>query len=129
MIYLNRTGYNGLFRLNSHGGFNVPPGRYDRPRIVDRPLLETVSRILQTPNLSIEHAAFDRALDAAERGDFVYFDPPYAPMSATSNFRSYTARGFGDADQQRLQEVVVALARRGVHVLLSNSTAPGISRL
>ncbi|MEO8677450.1 MAG: Dam family site-specific DNA-(adenine-N6)-methyltransferase [Vicinamibacterales bacterium] len=129
LIYLNRTGYNGLFRLNSQGGFNVPPGRYDRPRIVDRPLLEAVSQILQAATLRIVHAPFDHVLDAAQDGDFVYFDPPYAPMSPTSNFRGYTSRGFGEADQQRLQHVVVALALRGVHVLLSNSTAPGISQL
>ena len=129
LIYLNRTGYNGLFRLNSQGGFNVPPGRYDRPRIVDRPLLETVSRILNAPNLRLEHAAFDRVLDGAKNGDFVYFDPPYAPMSATSNFRGYTANGFASADQERLQRVVIVLAERGVQVLLSNSTAPEITRL
>jgi DNA adenine methylase len=129
LIYLNRTGYNGLFRLNADGGYNVPPGRYDRPRIVDRPLLESVSRILQAPHLRIEHAAFDRVLDSARAGDFVYFDPPYAPMSATANFRSYTAQGFDTTDQERLQRVVVALADRGVHVLLSNSTAPEVTRL
>jgi len=129
LIYLNRTGYNGLFRLNSQGGFNVPPGRYDRPRIVDRPLLQTVSRILNAPNLRIEQAAFDRVLDGAKSGDFVYFDPPYAPISATSNFRGYTATGFASADQERLQQVAIALAERGVRVLLSNSTAPEITRL
>ena len=129
LIYLNRTGYNGLFRLNSRGGFNVPPGRYDRPRIVDRPLLEAVSRVLKAPAVRVEHAAFDRVVDAAERGDFVYFDPPYAPVSATANFRGYTASGFVNADQEQLQRVVIGLAERGVHVLLSNSTAPEITRL
>lgn len=129
LIYLNRTGYNGLFRLNLRGGFNVPPGRYHRPRIVDRPLLEGVSQILKAPNIRIEHAAFDRVLETAKGGDFAYFDPPYAPMSATSNFRSYTASGFAIADQERLQRLVIELAKRGVHVLLSNSTAPEITRL
>ena len=129
LIYLNRTGYNGLFRLNASGEFNVPPGRYDRPKVIDRALLTRVSQVLSSPGIRIEHAAFDRVLEDARGGDFVYFDPPYAPVSKTANFRGYTGRGFSDADQQRLQQTVIALARRGVRVLLSNSVAPSISRL
>lgn len=129
LIYLNRTGYNGLFRLNASGEFNVPPGRYDAPKVIDRPLLTRVSQVLSAPDIRIEHAAFDRVLQEARAGDFVYFDPPYAPLSATANFRGYTGRGFSDADQQRLQQVVIALADRGVRVLLSNSVAPSTSRL
>lgn len=129
LIYLNRTGYNGLFRLNASGEFNVPPGRYDRPKVLDRPLLTQVSQILAGPSIQLEHAAFDRVLDTAHAGDFVYFDPPYAPMSATANFRGYTGRGFAHADQQRLQQVVIALAARGAHVLLSNSVAPSVAEL
>jgi DNA adenine methylase len=129
LIYLNRTGYNGLFRLNASGEFNVPPGRYDSPRVLDRALLEEVSQILTSPGICIEHAAFDRISESARPGDFVYFDPPYAPVSATANFRGYTGRGFSDADQERLQQAVVGLARRGVRVLLSNSVAPSVSRL
>lgn len=129
LIYLNRTGYNGLFRLNASGEFNVPPGRYDRPKVLDRPLLARVSQILSAPGIRIEHAAFDRVLEQARAGDFAYFDPPYAPLSKTANFRGYTGRGFSDADQERLQQLVITLAGRGVHVLLSNSVAPSISRL
>ena len=129
LIYLNRTGYNGLFRLNASGEFNVPPGRYERPRVADHALLTRVSAVLATPGVRFEHAAFDRVLADAGPGDFVYFDPPYAPLSATANFRGYTGRGFSDADQERLQQVVIALARRGVQVLLSNSTAPSVTRL
>ena len=129
LIYLNRTGYNGLFRLNASGEFNVPPGRYDAPKVIDRPLLARVSEILASPGVRIEHAAFDRVLQEAREGDFVYFDPPYAPLSATANFRGYTGRGFSDADQERLQAAVIALADRGVNVLLSNSTAPAVTRL
>ena len=129
LIYLNRTGYNGLFRLNASGEFNVPPGRYDRPKVLDRLLLTEVSQILAAPAIRLEHAAFDRVLDAAEAGDFVYFDPPYAPTSTTANFRGYTGRGFSHADQQRLQQVVIALAARGAHVLLSNSVAPSVAAL
>lgn len=129
LIYLNRTGYNGLFRLNASGEFNVPPGRYDSPKVIDRPLLARVSEVLASPGIRIEHAAFDRVLQEASAGDFVYFDPPYAPLSATANFRGYTGRGFSDADQERLQQALITLAWRGVQVLLSNSVAPSISRL
>ena len=129
LIYLNRTGYNGLFRLNASGEFNVPPGRYDSPKVIDRPLLARVSEVLASPWIRIEHAAFDRVLHEAGAGDFVYFDPPYAPLSATANFRGYTGRGFSDADQERLQRALITLAARGVQVLLSNSVAPSISRL
>lgn len=129
LIYLNRTGYNGLFRQNASGAYNVPPGRYDRPTIVDRPLLRAASRALAAPGVALEHAPFDQVLARARAGDFVYFDPPYAPLSATASFRGYTGRGFSDADQERLQQVLIELAGRGVHVLLSNSTAPAVTRL
>lgn len=129
LIYLNRTGYNGLFRLNSTGAYNVPPGRYDKPRIVDRPLLALASRALTAASVKVERGPFDRVLADARAGDFAYFDPPYAPLSATANFRGYTGRGFDDTDQERLQAVVIALAGRGVHVVLSNSTAPAVTRL
>ena len=129
LIYLNRTGFNGLFRLNSKGGFNVPHGRYVNPRICDERNVRAVAAALGRPDVTIRHASFDAVLEEAERGDFVYFDPPYAPLSATSIFTSYTAGGFGSGDQQRLRDVVVALVRRGCHVLLSNSTAVEIAEL
>ncbi|MFN2445222.1 MAG: DNA adenine methylase [Vicinamibacterales bacterium] len=126
LIYLNRTGYNGLFRLNARGRFNVPVGRYDHPRIVDGPALNAVADVLATPRITIEEAPFEHVADVARAGDLVYFDPPYAPLSATASFRSYTARGFGDEDQRRLQALVIALAKRNVNVLLSNSVAPSV---
>ena len=129
LIYLNRTGYNGLFRVNASGQYNVPPGRYSRPRIVDRPLLTLASRALTAPNVHVRRAPFDRILQEAVAGDFAYFDPPYAPKSTTANFRGYTRRGFGTADQERLQTLLIALAERGTKVLLSNSTAPEVLRL
>jgi DNA adenine methylase len=129
LIYLNRTGYNGLFRQNSRGGFNVPAGRYESPRIIDEPLLRTVSAVLGTPLVEIAERPFEEAVIGACAGDLVYFDPPYAPLSATAHFRAYTAAGFTDGDQARLQETAIALARRGVGVLLSNSTADSICRL
>ena len=129
VIYLNRTGYNGLYRLNASGNFNVPPGRYDRPRIVNRPALEAAARTLAAPRVVLRCEPFEEVLREPVAGDFVYLDPPYAPMSNTANFRGYTGRGFNDTDQQRLQRIVVALAERGVNVLLSNSTAPAVTRL
>lgn len=129
MIYLNRTGFNGLFRLNSQGQFNVPVGRYTNPRICDRLNVERVCAALAETNADIHHAPFEIVLERAEPGDFVYFDPPYAPLSRTALFTSYTAHGFSLDDQRRLQEVTIELARRGCWVLLSNSTAPEIADL
>ena len=128
-IYLNRTGYNGLFRLNSSGLFNVPRGRYRNPRICDEDNLRRVSSTLSRLSAQIEHASFDTVLQTAHAGDFIYFDPPYAPLSSTAHFTSYTSGGFGNEDQERLQQVMVELAKRKCHVVLSNSTAPEIAAL
>ena len=128
-VYLNRTGFNGLFRLNAGGGFNVPRGKYKRPRICDEDNLRRVSTTLAARSVTVKHAAFDAVLRAARAGDFIYLDPPYAPLSATSEFTSYTADGFDGEDQRHLQQVVIELAKRGCHVLLSNSTAPAIAAL
>jgi DNA adenine methylase len=129
LIYLNRTGFNGLFRLNSRGEFNVPVGRYANPRICDEPTLHAAARTLSASAAEVRHESFERALDVARRGDFIYLDPPYAPLTATSRFTAYTESGFTGDDQRALQRVVVALAERGCHVLLSNSTAPLVREL
>jgi DNA adenine methylase len=129
LIYLNRTGYNGLFRLNSDGEFNVPAGRYAKPRISDAVNLRRVATALAQPGVTLGRARFDRTVDSAQAGDFLYFDPPYAPLSKTARFTSYTTEGFDAGDQQRLRDVVVTLARRGCYVVMSNSTAPDIARL
>lgn len=126
-IYLNRTGYNGLFRLNASGDFNVPAGRYLKPRICDPANLRLVSTSLK--DACLECAAFERVLETAEPEDFLYFDPPYAPLSRTANFTSYTAGGFSLEEQKQLRQTMVALARRGCHVVLSNSTAREITEL
>lgn len=128
-VYLNRTGYNGLFRLNSRGLFNVPRGRYKNPTICDESNLRRASTTLSALSAVVEQAPFHAVVGAARAGDFIYFDPPYAPLSATARFTSYTSDRFGAEDQRRLQQVVVALADRGCHVLLSNSTAPEIAAL
>ena len=129
LIYLNRTGFNGLFRLNARGEFNVPAGRYDRPKIADRDKLTRVAEALSASRLRLLWGSFESVLEIAAPGDFVYFDPPYAPLSRTANFTGYTALRFDARDQQRLQQIVVALAARGCFVLLSNSTADEITAL
>ena len=128
-IYLNRTGYNGLFRLNSDGHFNVPAGRYTRPRICDAMNLQRVAAIFGTPQVTVERARFDTVADTARPGDFLYFDPPYAPVSRTARFTAYTTEGFDAAAQHRLRDVLITLAARGCQVVMSNSTAPDITML
>lgn len=129
LIYLNRTGFNGLFRVNARGAFNVPPGRYDRPRIADREKLARVAAALHGPGVRLVYGGFEAALDIAADGDFLYFDPPYAPLTPTASFTAYTASRFDAADHLRLQQVVVELAKRGCYVLVSNSTAAEIGAL
>ena len=129
LIYLNRTGFNGLFRLNGHGEFNVPAGRYVRPRIWDVAHLHGVAGALGKSGVRLALAPFERVLATARAGDFVYFDPPYAPLSATARFTAYTSRPFTLTDQARLCEIAVALARRGCGVMVSNSSAPEVAAL
>ena len=128
-IYLNRTGFNGLFRLNSRSQFNVPPGRYTNPRICDAENIRAVAAVIGARWVKIRDSGFELALEHARRNDLLYFDPPYAPISDTANFTGYTASRFSSEDQRRLQQVVVELARRGCHVIVSNSTAPLIREL
>ena len=126
LIFLNRTCFNGLFRLNRKGGFNVPAGRYADPRICDPDHLRGVAAAFRRPGVSIDLRPFDETLAMAGAGDFVYCDQPYAPLSRTSSFASYTAAGFTSFDQLRLQQAVVAACRRRAHVVVSNSSAPEI---
>jgi DNA adenine methylase len=124
MIYLNRTGFNGLYRVNKSGGFNVPFGSYKNPTICNPDLLLTASEALQ--NAEILHAGFAETFVRAQPGDFVYFDPPYVPLSETSSFTSYTKDGFGMAEQAALRDTALKLKERGVDVLLSNSSAGAV---
>ena len=128
-IYLNRTGFNGLFRLNRDGGFNVPAGRYVNPTICDADHLRSVARALSATGVVLECLSFEQVLAAAEHGDFVYCDPPYAPVSRTASFAHYTAGGFTLFDHARLQRAVVAAVERGATVLLSNSSTPDVETL
>jgi DNA adenine methylase len=126
-IYLNKTGYNGLYRVNSKNRFNVPFGRYTNPTVCDEAGLLACAEALADVSLVV--GDFESVVARARKGDFVYFDPPYVPLSATSSFTSYTSAGFGPDDQRRLRDVARSLKRRGVHVLLSNSSAPLIREL
>ena len=127
LIYLNKTCYNGLYRENRQGRFNVPFGRYKNPNICDERRLRTASKILQGVKLQV--ADFDEAVSEAVPGDFIYFDPPYAPLSATSNFTSYNRYDFRAADQHRLAGTIHQLTANGCAVMLSNSSAPLIYEL
>mgnify|MGYP005845627765 CR=1 FL=1 len=127
-VYLNKTCYNGLYRVNREGRFNVPFGRYARPpRFYDRENLLAISHLLRTADLRC--APFEEATADAAAGDFVYCDPPYDPLSKTSNFTSYTEGSFTRDDQQRLAAHVRELDRRGCLVAVSNSDTPEIRRL
>ena len=119
MIFLNKTCYNGLYRVNRKGEFNVPHGRYKNPRIQDCETLLAASKALESATL--QQADFEQACESAQAGDFVYFDPPFYPLSETSSFTSYTADDFGPDDQVRLKELCDRLSERGVHVMVSNS--------
>ncbi len=126
-LFLNRTCYNGLYRVNRRGEFNVPFGRHRNPTVCDAANLRAVSHALQGVRLLA--ADFERCLEVAQAGDFVYLDPPYHPLSATASFTSYTAGAFGVEDQQRLAEVFRRLDRRGCQLMLSNSCTPLIEEL
>lgn len=119
LLYLNRTCYNGLYRENSSGGFNVPVGRYSNPDWIRSDEIRRASRVLQ--DTEIFNTDFEYVRDEVDEGDLVYFDPPYEPMSPTANFTDYSAEGFGRDDQERLRDLAVELDGEGVHVILSNS--------
>jgi DNA adenine methylase len=121
LIALNRTCYNGLYRVNRQGKFNVPLGSYANPSICDEVRLRNDSIALNRVSASIKAIDFELALKDAREGDFVYLDPPFDPLSSTSNFVSYTKDGFAVAEQKRLARVFKDLDRRGCRVLLSNS--------
>jgi DNA adenine methylase len=121
MIYLNRSAFNGLYRVNSKNKFNVPFGRYTNPTICDADNLRACAMALARTEAHCED--FATVLTRAVRGDFVYFDPPYMPLSATSSFTSYTKEGFDLEDQKRLRDIALELKRKGVFVLLSNAAS------
>jgi len=127
IIYLNKTCFNGLYRENSGGGFNVPMGKYKNPLICDGDNLRMVSPALKT--VSIACAPFQNVLTLARKGDLVYFDPPYHPVSATANFTAYNKTAFGEAEQIELAELCKKLDKKKIYFMLSNSHTPFICEL
>ncbi|KKL11482.1 hypothetical protein LCGC14_2545390, partial [marine sediment metagenome] len=119
IIYMNRCCFNGLYRVNSKGEFNVPFGKYKNPKFCDKENLNAVNRALK--NINIIHDSFQKCLDFAQEGDFIYLDPPYVPISDSANFTSYTKDNFNKEDQIELYNVYKVLDKRGCKVILNNS--------
>lgn len=126
-IYLNKTGFNGMYRVNKKGEYNIPFGKYENPNICDRENLFRASAALA--GAVITSTDFEVPTDNAKKGDFVYFDPPYLPKSKTANFTSYTKEGFGEDDHRRLAACARRLKNRGVHVVISESDCPLIREI
>lgn len=127
-IFTNKTGFNGIYRVNASGKYNVPAGKFARPpTICDEPVLRACSAALL--NATIVNSDFREAERRAAAGDFIYFDPPYIPVSKSADFTAYTAAGFGHAEQIALRDMALRLKHRGVHVLLSNSDTPATREL
>ena len=129
LIYLNKTCFNGLFRVNSSGHFNTPFGNYKNPNIVNEPVIRAVSKYFNDNEISILNGDFAAACQGARKGDFVYLDPPYDPVSDTASFTGYNAGGFGSEEQIRLRDLCVELDEKGVKFLLSNSATKFIMEL
>jgi DNA adenine methylase len=119
LLYLNKTAYNGLYRVNSNGDFNVPFGRYVNPTIVPKSLIREASEILK--KMDVFCTDFSYVTKYANEGDVCYLDPPYQPISSTANFTSYSSDGFDFSDQIRLRDVCIELHEKGVYFVLSNS--------
>ncbi|MEM7590865.1 MAG: DNA adenine methylase [Cyanobacteria bacterium P01_A01_bin.83] len=122
LVALNKSCFNGLYRVNSKGHFNVPFGRYKNPKLVDALNLRECSKVLK--ETKIVFGSFDLIEQDVQKGDFVYFDPPYAPLNPTSNFTSYTKERFGNNMQENLRDFCVSLDRKGIKFMVSNSSAP-----
>lgn len=126
-IYLNRTCFNGMYRVNSKGEFNVPFGKYFNPLICDEQNLRRVSKALK--NVEIKCQDYKVILKFAKKGDFVYFDPPYYPINKTSSFTTYTKEAFLDKEQIELRDTYLKLHKKGCFVMLSNSNTPFINKI
>lgn len=126
-IFLNRTCFNGMYRVNSRGQFNVPFGKYSNPIICDEKNLLKASKALQ--NVEIKKQDYKQVLKKAKKGDFVYFDPPYYPISKTASFTSYTSEAFLDKEQIELRDTFLKLHKKGCFVMLSNSDTPFINKI
>jgi len=129
LLFLNKTCFNGLYRVNSKGKFNVPLGRYTNPNIVNKENLQAVSKTLQSGKIKISCRDFSSIIKDAKKGDFVYFDPPYQPVSNTANFTSYTHRDFTEDDLERLADLANQLNSKGCNVMLSNSNSKTVKKM
>lgn len=129
ILYMLRVDFNGLYRVNSKNQFNVPYGRYKNPKIVDENLISAISTYLNNNQIEIKTGDFEKAVLDVQPGDFVYFDPPYIPLSETSAFTSYTHEGFSFADQVRLRDAFKRLSDTGAYVMLSNSSSALVEEL
>lgn len=125
-IYLNKTCFNGLYRVNKKGQFNTPFGKYSNPTICKENDLKDVSSYFNDNDISIMSGDFAQCVKDAQEGDFVYLDPPYVPLNKTSSFTSYTKEGFKDCDQRRIKDIIDSLDDRGVYVLMSNSSSDDV---
>ncbi len=129
IIYLNKTCFNGLFRVNSSGQFNVPYGKYKNPTIADPTVIKAISNYLNQAWVSILNGDFEQAVATAKKGAFIYFDPPYHPLNDTSSFTGYSMNGFGEEQQTRLRDLCNDLSDKGCQILVSNSATPLIKSL
>lgn len=129
ILYLNKTCYNGLYRVNSIGEFNSPFGRYKNPNIVNDVGLRAVSKYFNDANITFLNGDFESAVKGIKKGSVIYFDPPYAPISKTSNFTGYNESGFGEEEQKRLKRLCDRMTEKGIHILLSNSDCEFIREL
>lgn len=129
IIYLNKTCFNGLFRVNSNGQFNVPYGNYKNPIIANPLVIRAISKYLNSQNITITIGDFESAILSARRSSFIYFDPPYHPISDTSSFTGYSMNGFNENEQRRLKLICDKLSDKGCKVLVSNSNADLIQDL
>src|SRR5699024_851064 len=127
LIFLNKTCFNGLFRVNSQGQFNVPFGKYKNPKIVNDIVLKAVHNYMNSNDVTIKNEDFETVVENAKKGDFIYLDPPYDPVSDTSSFTGYSLNGFNKDDQIRLRDTFAELDKRGCKVLLSNSSTDFIN--
>lgn len=129
IIYLNKTCFNGLFRVNRAGQFNTPYGRYKNPNIVNEPIIRAMASYFNNNEILIEQGDYKKVLSNLEKGSFVYLDPPYLPISSSSSFTGYTENGFDLESQIELRDQCNILNEKGIKFVLSNSDHPIIKDL
>lgn len=129
VIFLNKTCYNGLYRVNKAGEFNTPFGRYKNPNIINEEVLQAVNHYLNTAEIEIHNTDYTKVAEQAGKDAFVYLDPPYHPISASSSFTGYVQGGWNGEEQVRLRETCDRLNKKGIRFLQSNSSSPFIKEL